>query len=341
MRAAQLYGVRNLRVEDVAAPSIRAPDEVLLRIRACGICPSDLRTYMGTGKLKGQLPHSMIPGHEWAGEVVEVGAEVKGFKLGDRVVPSWRVDCGHCFFCGQGLFNYCEDPAHARVRGGFCEYGVAPASSLRNVSDNVSFEEATFAEPLACCINGISRSRVRLGDDVLVLGAGPIGLLHLQLALLLGARVIVSEPVAVRRDMASQLGAHDLIDPSVEDLPARVLDLTEGRGAQAVIVAVGVPAAIVQALQVAANCGSVNVFAGVYPTAEIVLDPNVIHYKQLTVTGSHDFTPHHFRTALKLIRYRMVKVAPLISHVIPLEHAREAFDLVADKKGSKVVVRME
>jgi L-iditol 2-dehydrogenase len=338
MRAAQLRGARDLQVIDVPAPRVEAPDDVLVRIHACGICPSDLRTYTGSGKRKGQLPHSLIPGHEWAGEVVEVGPQVERFGPGDRVVPSWRVTCGHCYYCGQGLFNYCTQAAHERVRGGFCEYGVAPASNLYHILDNVSYEEAAFTEPLACCINGISMCNVGLGDDALIIGGGPIGLLHVQLARLLGARVIVSEPLAERREMAKQLGAHEAVDPSSDDLTQCIQELTSGRGADAVIVAVGVPQAVQQALQLVGTCGTVNFFAGVYPSAEIPLDSNVIHYKQLVVTGSHDFTPHHFRTALKLISHGMLQVTPLISHVIPLEKIVEAFELVADMQGLKVLI---
>jgi len=340
MKAAQLYGEHNLQVTEVPMPRIEAPDEVLVRIHACGICPSDLRAYMGTTKRMGQLPHTLIPGHEWAGEVVEVGAEVEGLRPGDRVVANWRITCGRCYYCGQGLFHYCMDTRHGRVRGGFCEYGLAPAYSLYCIPENVSYEEATFTEPLACCINGLSMSNVHLGDDVLIIGAGPIGLLHVQLARLFGARVIVSEPVAARREQALQLGAHEALDPSTGDVAQRVFELTEGRGANTVIVAVGMPQAIVQAMQCVAACGTVNVFAGVYPAAEMAVDPNTIHYKQLILTGSHDFTPHHFRTALKLIQYGMVRVLPLISHVLPLEQIKEAFELVAGRQGLKVIVRM-
>jgi len=338
VRAAQLHDVRDLRIVDVPKPHIEAPDDVLVRIYACGICPSDLRGYTGTGKRIGQLPHALIPGHEWAGEVIEVGPAVDDLGPGDRVVPSWRVTCGRCYYCGQGLFNYCEHAAHERVRGGFCEYGVVPASNLHRIPNNLSYEESVFTEPLACCINGISVSNIRLGDDVLVIGTGPIGLLHVQLARLLGARVIASEPLAARRQAAEQLGAHETLDPSAENLELRVQELTEGRGADVVIVAVGVPQALRQALRLVAMCGTINFFAGVYPSAEIPLDSNVIHYKQLIVTGSHDFTPYHFRTALKLIEHGMLHVAPLISHVMPLERIKEAFDLVADRQGLKVVI---
>lgn len=340
MRAAQLRGVRDVQVVDVPMPTLQNPDDVLVRIHACGICPSDLRNYLGTGKRAGQLPHTSTPGHEWAGEVVEHGEAAGDLKPGDRVAVSWRVTCGRCHYCGQGLFQYCTETAHERVRGGFCEYGIAPAGSVFRIPDHVSYEEAAFCEPLACCINGIHMTQVHLGDDVLILGTGPIGLLHVQLARLLGARVIVSEPLAARSEMARQLGAHETIDPSSEDLRSRVLELTGGRGADAVVVAVGIPQVVSQALQLVGPCGRVNLFAGVYPSAEIPLDPNVIHYGQFVVTGSHDYTPHHFRTALKLIAHGMVRVKPLISHVLPLEQVREAFDAAAGRQGLKVMVRM-
>jgi L-iditol 2-dehydrogenase len=340
MRAAQLRGVRDVQVIDAPMPTLQRADDVLVHIHACGICPSDLRNYLGTGRRIGQLPDTLIPGHEWAGEVVEATATAGNLRPGDRVVVSWRVTCGRCYYCGQGLFHYCTETAHDRVRGGLCEYGIAPAANVYRIPDHVSYEEATFTEPLACCINGMSMSDVHLGDDVLILGTGPIGLLHVQLARLLGARVIVSEPLATRREMARKLGAHETLDPSIEDLRSRVLELTEGRGADAVVVAVGSPQVVANALELAGACGRVNFFAGVYPAAEIPLDPNLIHYRQLVVTGSHDFTPHHFRTALKLIRHGMVRVAPLISHALPLAQVQEAFDVAASKQGLKVIVRM-
>ncbi len=338
MRAAHLHGAGDLRVVDVPAPTIEAADEVLIRIHACGICPSDLRRYQASGRRRGQLPHSLIPGHEWAGEVLEVGPEVHDFHRGDRVVPSWRVTCGRCFFCGQGLFNYCENTAHERIRGGFCEYGVAPTSALYRIPDNVSYQEATFTEPLACCINGMQMSNVQLGDDVLIIGGGPIGLLHVQLARLFGARVLLSEPIAERRELAKQLGAHETFDPSASDVEQRIQEATSAKGPQATIVAVGVAQAQQQALQWTAACGTVNFFAGVYPAQKIALDSNLVHYKQLIVTGSHDYTPHHFRTALKLIRFGMVHVAPLISHVVALEDVEDGFRIVARREGLKVLV---
>jgi L-iditol 2-dehydrogenase len=351
MKAARLYGIRDLRVEEIADPT-PGPGQALIRIHACGVCPSDIRSYLGTrsGSTSSGPALPRTPGHEWAGVVVALGpaeepADAPGgappsappIQVGDRVVADWRYVCGRCYQCRRGVFNYCERLQRV-VRGGFAEYGVAPLSQLRRIPDHVSFEEASFCEPLACVINGNEMTPIRLGDDVVIVGAGPIGLMHLQLALRRGARVIVSDPLPARLEVARELGAHDVVDASSADPVARVKELTDGRGADAVIVAVGAPEPIRQGLEMAAINGRVNLFAGTYPPIELPLDPNLVHYRQLLVTGSHDFTPHHFSTALKLIQFGIVRVAPLISHRFPLEAVRDAFELAASRGGLKSMV---
>lgn len=356
MKAARLYGVRDLRVEEVEDHR-PGPGEALIRIHACGVCPSDVRGYVGARS--GNLPRT--PGHEWAGVVIALGdaadspasvgpstPQANGaahgitqgastVAVGDRVVADWRYVCGRCHQCRRGVFNYCENLRRA-VRGGFAEYGVAPLSQLRRIPDHVSFEEASFCEPLACVINGNEATPMRLGDDVVIVGAGPIGLLHLQLARARGARVIVSDPLAARLETARELGAHNVIDASQEGPVARVKALTEGRGADAVIVAVGAGPAAQQGLEMAAISGRVNFFAGFYPEVELPFDPNLVHYRQLIVTGSHDFTPHHFSAALKLITHGIVRVAPLISHRFVLDGVKEAFEMAASRGGLKSMV---
>jgi L-iditol 2-dehydrogenase len=338
MKVARLYGVRDLRVEELDEPR-PGPGEALIRIHACGVCPSDLRSYVSP-RPGANLPRT--PGHEWTGVVTELGptsddSADPAIRVGDRVVADWRYVCGRCYQCRRGVFNYCE---HLRrgVRGGFAEYGVAPLSQLRVIPDQVSFEEASFCEPLACIINGNSAVPMQFGDDVVIVGAGPIGLLHMQLARNRGARLIVSDPIATRLEQARVLGAHDVIDASAVDPVERVQALTGGRGADVVIVAVGSPEAQRQALAMGAINGRVNFFAGTYPVAELAVDPNLIHYRQLIVTGSHDFTPHHFTTALKLIQYGIVRPAPLISHRFPLVDISEAFESTADRRGLKSMV---
>jgi len=336
MKAARLYGIRDLRVEELDDPK-PGPGEALIRIHTCGVCPSDLRNYLGAGRASLQLPRT--PGHEWSGVVVALGdaTDDSPIKVGDRVVADWRYVCGRCYQCRRGVFNYCENLTRG-VRGGFAEWGVAPLSQLRIIPDNVSFEEASFTEPLACIVQAHSYTQIGLGEDVVIVGAGPIGLLHLQVALHRGARAIVSDPIAGRLEKARELGAHDVIDASSTDAVARVKELTEGRGANAVIVAVGAPDPIRQGLEMAAINGWVNFFAGTYPAAEIPVDPNLIHYRQLRVTGSHDFTPYHFTTALRLIQFGIVRVKPLISHRFDLDAVKDAFETTAGRQGLKSMV---
>lgn len=338
MRAARLHGVGDLRVEEVDCPQIEASDQVLIRVHACGICPSDLRAYTGLRPPNRATPYT--PGHEWAGEVVEAGDAVQRFSPGDRVVPSWRAPCGQCYYCVRGRHNCCENLARGAVRGGFAEYGVAPERALLKIPEGVSYEQASFCEPLACCINGSLDSQIHLGDTVTVIGAGPIGLTHLQLAKHAGARVLVSDLIAERLDKARDLGADATILASEEDPVAQVKALTAGRGAEVVIAAVGTPPALRQALDMAAQYATVNFFAGTYPPATLEIDPNMIHYRQIRLTGSHDFTPYHFESALRLIEIGTVQVTPMISHRLPLAEITDGFDLVAGRRGFKVVVTM-
>ena len=335
MKAAMLYGEKDIRVEAVADRT-PGPGEALIRIHACGVCPSDVRSYLGLGHRRHN--GSYTPGHEWAGVVEQIGPGAgDSVQVGDRVVADWRVVCGECHECRRGVFNYCERPRRT-VRGGFADYGIAPLSQLRVLPDNVSFEEASFCEPLACVTNAHSYTEIPLGGDVVIVGAGPIGLLHLQVARTRGGRVIVSDPLASRLEMARELGAHDLVHAGGGDPVEQVLDLTEGRGANTVIVAVGGTVPIHQGLRMATINGWVNIFAGTYPQAELALDPNLIHYRQLRVTGSHDYTPHHFTTALRLIQFGMVRVRPLISHRFELDQIQEAFEMTAGRGGLKSMV---
>ena len=339
MIAARLHGVGDLRVEEVDRPAISADDEVLIRIFACGICPSDLRAYTGVRPPLRPLPYT--PGHEWAGEVVAVGQAVEAVAVGDRVVPSWRVVCGKCHYCLRGIHNFCQNLQRGRVRGGFAQYGVAAAEALLKIPETVSYQQACFCEPLACCINGSLDSDIKFGDHVVVIGAGPIGLTHLQLAKHSGAWVAVSDLIPERLRVAGKLGADELIDGAQGDPVGRVQALTDGRGADVVIAAVGAPRALQQALDMAGICGTVNFFAGTYPPTTLELDPNLIHYKQIRLTGSHDYTPSHFQTALQFIEMGTVQVTPIVSHEFPLEGVKEGFDVVARREGLKVIVRTD
>lgn len=338
MKAALLCGVGDLRVEDVAEPTLSRPDEVLVRIHACGICPSDLRAYTGARQPYRDWPYT--PGHEWAGEIVEVGAEVEGFHPGERVVPNPMLVCGTCYNCIRGLYSFCENLQRGRIRGGFAEYGTAPAASLHRIPAHVTYRQAAFGEPLACCVSGSKASGISFGADVVIIGAGQIGLMHLQLAKLSGGRLIISDLIPERLEKALELGAHAIVNAGTDDPLQSVRDLTAGRGADVVIVAVGAAMAAQQALEMAGPGATINYFAGTYPSTTIPLDPNTIHYRQIRLTGTHDYGPIDFRDALRFIELGSVDVDALVSHELPLSHTKEGFDIVAARDGLKVSIYM-
>jgi L-iditol 2-dehydrogenase len=336
MKAARLHGPRDLRIEEMERPT-PGPGEALIRIGACGVCPSDIRGFLGTKKI--ERPTS--PGHEWAGVIEAVGPALRpgddAIQVGDRVVVDWRILCGRCYQCRRGNFGYCE-ALKTTEWGGFAEYGLAPISQLRVVPDSLSLEEASFCEPLACIVNAHAHTEIPIGGDVVVLGVGPIGLLHLQLANRRCGRVIAVDRISERLQAAKSLGAHDLVDASTADAVKQVRSLTAGRGADAVIIAVGGQGAIQQGIDMAAINGWVNIFAGTHPAAEMPFDPNLVHYRQLRITGSHDYTPDYFSTALKLMEHGIVDVNPLISHRFELSDLPQAFEMTAGHRGLKSVV---
>jgi len=338
MKAAMLYGYKDLRIEEVENP-VADEDEIVFKVMACGICPSDVRSY----NRKQTLPQKRILGHESVGEVIELGDKVEGLEIGDRIVRDWRNTCGVCYYCRKGLYNFClkaETPDGLGFRGGFCEYSKTRDPAYRKIPDNLSYEEAAFSEPLACCINGIHQSNIEMGDDVAIIGCGPIGLKLLQLSKARGGRIIAVDLKEDRIQMAKKLGAHDIINAVEQDTVQTILDLTDGRGVNASIVAVGNPIAIKNGLDVLDLDGTLNIFAGTYPKTEIPVDPNIPHYRHVKITGSHDYTPHDFTTALKVIEKGIVDVKSLISHRLPLEETKKGFEIVSKQEGLKVIIKL-
>ena len=336
MKAAFLWGVRDIQIKETAVPTYK-PDEVLVRVRACGICPSDLKAYLGYKKLFRYGEASCgLSGHEWAGEVVGVGSSVQKVSEGDRVVPDIVLPCGQCKFCRRGTTNLCVSKRY--VVGGFAEYATAPASNLFRIPDHVSFEEACMAEPVADCLNTNVMSGIQRGQDVVVIGDGPLGLIHLQLAKASGARVIVSGHHSDRLELARKLGADKTVDSSQEDPIQVVKALTDGYGADVVIVAAGQKEPVEQAMGMVSTSGMVNLFASTYPATKVEIDPNVIHYRQIKLTGSFDSVPYQYGTALTLIGRGLVRTRPLISHTLPLEQLQNGFELLQGRKGLKIVI---
>jgi L-iditol 2-dehydrogenase len=346
MRAAVFLGPREMELRDVPRP-VAGPGEVLLKIAACAVCGTDLRIYSG-GKTRGVSPPRVL-GHEIAGVVVDVGPGAEQYtdiSLGDRVATPPGIPCLACRFCNSGHENLCQRRSALGYRydGGFAEYMLVPAAGVQRgliyrIPDSLSDVEAALAEPLACVVNGQRKNGIVLGDVVLVIGAGPIGLMHLQLARLQGARkVLVSEPSAPRRALAGELGATRTIDPTTTDLIAAVQEETDGVGADVTVAAIGVAQITNTLLSVTRPGGRVNLFAGYSGTGEATIEANLIHYGELVVTGTNACTREDFRIALDLLAGGQLRAGPLVSHRFPLREIERAFETTRSGEGLRVVV---
>jgi L-iditol 2-dehydrogenase len=322
-----------MRVEEVPDPSPK-PDEALVRIRASGVCPSDIRSYTGAKAVK----EPWTPGHEIAGVIFALGEGTPGpWAVGDRVSVDWRGVCGTCRQCRRGAANFCENVISYPIAG-FADFTTMPVQQLRRLPEEVSFEAASFCEPLACVLNAHRSIPIDLGADVLIVGAGPIGLLHTQVAASRGARVIVLDKIAARLGVARSCGAHDVVLAGDDGGAGTVRSLTDGYGPEAVIVTVGIPSVIESALTMAGRNATVNLFAGTHPKGSIALNPDIPHYEQVSINGSHDFSPHDFSTALRLLQFGIVDTAPLVSHRFDLADITEAFETTRSQTGLKSII---
>ena len=346
MRAAVFLGPNQIELREVPQPQA-GPNEVVIKVSACAVCGTDLRILSG-GKTRGVVPPRVL-GHEIAGTIVSIGKgadQYTKFKEGQRVTMPPGIPCLACRFCNTGNENLCKQrPALGySYDGGFAEYMVVPEVAMARgllypVSDRLSDTEAALAEPLACVVNGQRKSQVQLGDVVLVIGAGPIGLMHLQLSRLAGAtKGIVSEPSAQRRALAGELGAFRTVDPTREDLVEVVRGETSGDGADVVVAAIGVPQLVNQLLAVTRPGGRVNLFAGYSGTGETTIEANLIHYGELIVTGTSACTREDFRKALTLMESGQLNMRAIASHHFPLEKIEEAFTTTRTGVGLRVLV---
>jgi L-iditol 2-dehydrogenase len=342
MKKAFLYGPRDLRIEEVEIPKI-TKDQVLIKIKACGICPTDIRIFnrfsYSSTKSKSPIQKKGL-GHEWEGEIVEVGKNITKVKIGDRVAVDDKIPCGHCYFCRNGLDRRCPE-IYSRgkkyVSGGHVQYGVAIEEAIFPIPSGVSDIEAAFTEPVSCCITAVENSNVRLGDDVLIAGGGPMGLINMQLCKIRGARTIISEPIEARRKKAKELGVDEVINPLEGDFVKKVKDLTNGRGAKAVIVAVGKRIVEMQALEAVRKNGTVVFFAGTWPEVKFEINPNFFHYNEVKLTGASNFNIAVFPRALKLMGSKMINLETLVSHRVSLDDLKEGFEIVEKQKALKVM----
>jgi L-iditol 2-dehydrogenase len=333
MKAALLYGVKDLRIESIEMPRLET-GEALVKVKAATTCGTDLKIFQ-RGYVERIIKLPTIFGHEWAGDVVEVSKGLDWPTKGMRVRAGNSAPCLHCAMCQRGKYNLCENMIW--LWGAYADYIKVPARmvfvNMQEIPSGVSYEEAAMTEPLACVLHGIGEARVKLGDTVAIIGAGPIGLLHLLTARRMGAKkTVLIDIVDERLDFARKLGADETINSKTENAVEMVRKLTDGYGADVAIEAIGLPATWEQAIRLVRKGGTVLEFGGSPPGTEINLDTEMIHYGELTVLGAFHATPLHFRQALDLIASRTIDVQPLVTRKMRLDEIGQAFDLLLTSK---------
>ncbi len=333
------------RIEEVPVPKI-GPDELLVRVMASSICGTDVRI-IRNGHRKLAPGQKLILGHEFAGVVTEVGSRLTRFGVGQRVGVAPNMGCGQCDECIRGLPNMCPDYTAFGITmdGGHTQFVRIPSEavvqgSVTPLPDGLPFEQAALAEPLSCVVNANRASRIEPGNTVMIFGAGPVGLMHLMLARLSGAAaVLVADVQPERLEKAAELDATAVVNSTAEDVRERLMHLTAGRGADVVITACSVASVQEQALGLLAPFGRLCLFGGLPKDhAGVRFDTNVIHYRQLVVTGVTGGAPRDFRAALRLLAAGRIPIDRVVSHRFATEAMAAAFDVALGGDAMKVVL---
>jgi len=323
-----------VRVEEVPVPEVR-DGEVLIKVAACGICGTDIKKIF-----QGYVEPPQILGHELAGTVVAVGRGVTKWKPGDRVMSFHHTPCGKCFYCEKRLFSQCKQYKTTGLTGGFTPNGggfgeyvkAMPWVAERGIvalPDNVTFEEATFIEPINTIVKAVQKARVAPGETVLIVGCGPIGLQLLMVSKIEGAKLYSSDPIAERRAKSLTLGAIESFDPSSGKLVDEVRARTGGRGADAVLVAVAHPSVVADALAAARPGGRVLLFAGNDPVTRIEFPAAAVGIDEKEILGSYSAAVDIQDAAAGLVLKKKLPVMEIVTHRYPLDRIQEALELAA------------
>ena len=345
MLAARMYGIEDIRVEEIPIPTIKE-DEVLLKVKAASICGTDVRMYKnGYAGITADTPR--ILGHEISGIIEQVGSAVMHYEAGQRVAVAPNMGCGVCSQCIKGDGHLCRtyQALGINIDGGFAQYVVIPGRAVAGgniavLEDHVSFEEAAINEALSCVCNGFERCEIRPGDNVLIVGAGPIGIMHGMMAKMAGAgRVYINDLSEERLAICKEMDNSFITVKN--DIMEIVMNDTKGEGVDVCITACPSPAAQAMALEISAYNARINFFGGSPASKQIVgLNTNLIHYKQLKVSGTTRASLTQFRKTLQFISTGVLDVRGLITSKLPLEQIQDGFELAAAAKGLKNVITM-
>lgn len=339
MKAAVLLEPKKIEIQELEKPSLK-PGEVLVKLKSCGICTLEQRLYRGDMKIY----YPLIPGHEAAGEVVEVGSEVtNGLQPGMRVALDMITRCGECHYCRSGHSNMCQNRFNkgASILGGFAEYVAVKPAQVFPIADGISFQEAALTEPVSCCIRSLKKTGLTLGEDVLVLGAGVMGLIHLLVAKVMGARVFISELDEKRLEMARSLGADVTLNPAEVDLSAKIKELTDGRGVDVCIVTTPAHAALNSGFECLSKVGRLNIYTSYGDKPELPIDANTLHRNEFTITGTEGRTANDFYQAVRLISNGIIDVKPLVSATTSFEKITSGIEAAMSLDTYRVILEHE
>ena len=344
MKALRLYGPNDIRLVEVERPAIN-DDELLLKTEAAAVCGTDVRLWLN-GQKGVDAEHPLTLGHEFAGTIVEVGANVPFYKPGMRVGMQPNIGCGICDRCVSGNFHLCDDYRAFGINldGAFAEYVKIPGDAvtrgnLQVLPENVSSEEAAVCEPLSCAYNGFTKCFVKPGEYALVVGAGPIGVMHAQLLHMAGASVTMNDVVPERLKLCKELMPY-IETYCGDDLPGYVQKWTGGRGLDIAITACPVPSVQQAMLPLMNYGGRVNFFGGIPASKQpIPIDTNQVHYKELILTGSTRSSVAQFRKVVEFVSQGLLDTKSVVTHRYALEDILDAFENARAAKGIKHVIR--
>lgn len=335
MLAYYLMKPGHLKLKEVDRPK-PSEGEVLIKIKVALTCGTDLKAF-----LRGHPMISMpgVFGHEFSGIIDEVGKGVKGFKPGDEVMAVHSAPCLKCIYCKKELYNLCEKIMDTKVLGAFSEYLLLPSHIVRqnlfHKPQNITFEEAAFLEPLSCVVHSMKGLNIKKDDKVLIIGAGPIGLLHISLAKLRGAKIIITALEQERLKLAKELGADITVLP--QDLDSFIKDITDGIGADIVFECTGQLSVWESAVNYVRKGGTIVLFGGVKSGLRVTYDTYKLHYEEITIKGVFHFTPQDVKDAYKLLRDTL-NLSPLISGRFSLKDLPLALKNLSEGKGIKYAI---
>jgi len=333
---------RKTKLFEIERP-VPQKDEVLVRIKGCSLCTFEQRVF--TRETKFPLP--WVGGHEIAGVIEELGEGVDPamYPIGAKVAPRLLYVCGTCYYCRHGMESLCVKAYKLNSQtgklspGGLGEYIVANVSQIYFLNDIVSFEEAVFAEPLGCVLSSIERAKIGIGDDVIIIGGGVMGMLHVLCSKLSGARVILSEPDKKRAEFAKKLGADFVVNPKEQDPVQFVKDLSDGRGADVVFNTTPISALVEQGIKMTAPLGRFVQYSSMHPDTPVSISPNWLHNSFAQLTGTVNTSVGSFNSSVTLLNKGLINVKPLMSEVYGISEADKAFERALCPETFRVMIR--